>query len=48
MTETATRHTGARAVVANLGISPDGYVTGPGGDADMSRVVRHPVSDQAT
>lgn len=36
-----------RRVVANLTISLDGYVTGPGGDADMSWVAKHAVSDQA-
>jgi dihydrofolate reductase len=36
-----------RTVVANFSVSLDGYVTGPGGEGDMSWVVRHAVSDQA-
>lgn len=36
-----------RTVVANVSVSLDGYVTGPGGETDMSWVARHAVSDQA-
>jgi dihydrofolate reductase len=36
-----------RTVIANFSVSLDGYVTGPGGPADMSWVGRHAVSDQA-
>lgn len=36
-----------RTVVANFSVSLDGYVTGPGGPADMSWVAKHAVSDQA-
>lgn len=36
-----------RTVVANFSVSLDGYVTGPGGEFDMSWVARHAVSDQA-
>lgn len=37
----------SRTVVASFSVSLDGYVTGPGGAADMSWVARHAVSDQA-
>ncbi|MFF7244650.1 dihydrofolate reductase family protein [Embleya sp. NPDC008237] len=47
MGETTTLHTGGRTVVANFTISLDGYVTGPGGEADMGWIGRHAVSDQA-
>jgi dihydrofolate reductase len=43
MTET----TKNRTVVASFSVSLDGYVTGPGGEFDMSWVARHAVSDQA-
>lgn len=36
-----------RTVVANFSMSLDGYVTGPGGPADMSWIIRHAVTDQA-
>lgn len=43
----AEKHLGGRTVVANFSVSLDGYVTGPGGPADMSWVARHAMSDQA-
>ncbi|HEX2130621.1 MAG TPA: dihydrofolate reductase family protein [Actinophytocola sp.] len=46
MNET-TKQAQRRTVVANFSVSLDGYVTGPGGEADMSWVARHAVSDQA-
>jgi dihydrofolate reductase len=36
-----------RTVVASFSVSLDGYVTGPGGAADMSWVAKHAVSDQS-
>lgn len=36
-----------RTVIANFSISLDGYVTGPGGPADMSWVAKHAVNDQS-
>ncbi len=42
MTETKNR-----TVVASFSVSLDGYVTGPGGAADMSWVAKHAVSDHA-
>ena len=42
-----TEQQNTRTVVANYSMSLDGYVTGPGGSADMSWVARHAVSEQA-
>lgn len=42
-----TEQQNTRIVVANYSMSLDGYVTGPGGPADMSWVARHAVSEQA-
>ncbi len=39
--------TTTRTVLANFTMSLDGYVTGPGGPADMSWIIKHAVSDQA-
>ncbi|GAB3748095.1 dihydrofolate reductase family protein [Microlunatus parietis] len=41
------QQTTTRTVLANFTMSIDGYVTGPGGPADMSWVAKHAVSDQA-
>jgi dihydrofolate reductase len=41
------QQTTTRTVLANFTMSLDGYVTGPGGPADMSWVVKHAVSEQA-
>jgi dihydrofolate reductase len=38
---------GSRTVVANICLSLDGRVTGPGGEYDMSWTVRHAVTDAA-
>lgn len=42
-----TKQENGRTVVANFSVSLDGYVTGPGGEEDMSWVARHAMSDQA-
>ena len=47
MTGTTRKHPPGRTVVANVSVSLDGYATGPGGEADMSWVARHALSDQA-
>lgn len=46
MTMTGTQSAG-RAVVANISLSLDGRVTGPGGEFDMSWIVPHAVTDAA-
>lgn len=44
---TAASGTARRTVVANISLSLDGRVTGPGGEYDMSWIVPHAVTDQA-
>src|SRR6185437_7464055 len=45
--EAAMAAPGSRTVVANICLSLDGRVTGPGGEYDMSWTVRHAVTDAA-
>lgn len=45
MTESRHAGTGERRVVANISMSLDGRVTGPGGEFDMGWVAAHAVSD---
>ncbi|MEU7739198.1 dihydrofolate reductase family protein [Nonomuraea sp. NPDC049158] len=45
---TAGKSTQKRAVVANITLSLDGRVTGPGGEYDMSWIVPHAISDGST
>ncbi|MFI1380073.1 dihydrofolate reductase family protein [Embleya sp. NPDC020886] len=47
MNATTRRHGAGRTVVANFTMSLDGYVTGPGGEADMGWIGPHAVSEQA-
>jgi uncharacterized protein YndB with AHSA1/START domain/dihydrofolate reductase/DNA-binding transcriptional ArsR family regulator len=47
MTERRHAGTGERRVVANISMSLDGRVTGPGGEFDMGWVAAHAVSDTA-
>lgn len=44
---TQSRPAGARTVVANISLSLDGRVTGPGGQYDMGWIVPHAISDAA-
>lgn len=46
MSEDATGQTGRR-VIANISLSLDGRVTGPGGEYDMSWIVPHALTDQS-
>jgi dihydrofolate reductase len=44
MTSTAPNSSGRRRVVANISLSLDGRVNGPGGDYDMSWIVPHAIA----
>jgi dihydrofolate reductase len=47
MTASTTPETTSRRVVANITLSLDGRVNGPGGDADMGWIVPHALTDEA-